>query len=78
MTPTKEKESFWNLTRKTLSKPYFFVGAVSNFTFFFSQMVVIALTPMRAQFEYKMTPEQGIYYLPFYLNVFNIFFKLKI
>jgi len=56
---TKEKESFWNLTRKTLSNPYFFVGAVSNFTFFFSQMVVIALTPMRAQFEYKMTPEQG-------------------
>ena len=75
MVSAKEKESFLDLTRRVLWNPYFFVGAVSNFTYFFSIMVVVALTPMRAQFEYKMTSEQGFF---FCFNVkLNVFKNLR-
>jgi len=55
----KENLSFLALSRKTVLEPYFFVGVISNFTNFFSMMLVMGLTPMRAQLEFGMTAEQG-------------------
>ena len=59
-TATKNNNSFWILTRKTVLSPFFLVGAINNLLTWFSYMLVTGLTPMRAQLEYGMTPEQGM------------------
>lgn len=55
-----KKATFKRLTIKAIKDPYFqLFTTFNNFTLFFCMMLVIGLTPMRSQFEFNMTPEQG-------------------